>query len=124
MASGGKADRPLFLRWPGRLEQFLSHVRHQSANGLRHLRRAQYEPNNHGRAWGASLRSLREITEHVDVIQILRGPEDVPPIVAEAIAIGAKAIWMQPGIINEKAASRAGTAGLKIVMDTCMRATH
>lgn len=58
------------------------------------------------------------------MVQIFRRPEDVPPIVEDAIAIGAKVVWMQPGIVHEDVAARAGSAGLQVVMDTCMRATH
>jgi predicted CoA-binding protein len=68
--------------------------------------------------------SLRDIPEPVDVVEIFRKAEDVPPIVEDAIAIGAKVVWMQLGIINQEAAARAEAAGLIVVMDTCMGATH
>lgn len=68
--------------------------------------------------------TLRTVPERVDVVQIFRKPEDVPPIVEEAIAIGAKAVWMQPDIIHDEAAARARAAGLRVVMDRCLRATH
>jgi len=68
--------------------------------------------------------SLRDIPERVDVVQVFRKPDDVPPIVEDAIVIGAKVVWMQPGTVNEQAAARAKAAGLKVLMDICMRATH
>lgn len=67
---------------------------------------------------------LESIPEKVDVVQIFRRPEDVPPVVESAIAIGAKVVWMQEGIVNEAAAQNARDAGLQVVMDACMRATH
>jgi len=60
----------------------------------------------------------------VDVVLVFRRSEYVPEITQQAIAIGAKVIWMQEGIINEEAAHLAEDAGLEVVMDTCMRATH
>ena len=67
---------------------------------------------------------LVSIPGKIDVVQIFRRSEDVPPIVEDAIKIGAKVVWMQEGIVNEEAAARARAAGLQVVMDACMRATH
>jgi predicted CoA-binding protein len=67
---------------------------------------------------------LASIPVKVDVVDIFRKPEDVLPIVRDAIRIGAKAVWMQEGIKNEEAAAEAEKAGLKVVMDKCMRKQH
>jgi len=67
---------------------------------------------------------LISIPEKIDVVEIFRRSEVVPEIVDQAIKIGAKVVWMQEGIINEAAAATAQEAGLEVVMDTCMRATH
>jgi len=71
-----------------------------------------------------SYASLSEIPETVDVVQVFRKPEDVPPVVDEAIKIGAKVIWMQEEISHDGAAKKARDAGLQVVMDACMRAAH
>jgi len=68
--------------------------------------------------------SLRDISERVDVVQIFRWPDKVPAIVDDAIAIGAKVVWMQPGTENEEAAERAESAGLKAVVGACMRTVY
>jgi len=69
-------------------------------------------------------KSLSDIPDKVDIVQVFRRPEDVPPVVEEAIKIGAKVVWMQEGIVNEEAAKMARDVGLQVVMDACMRATH
>ena len=67
---------------------------------------------------------LKSVSKSVDIVLIFRRAEAVPPIVEDAINIGAKVVWMQEGIVNEAAAKTASNAGLKVVMDTCLRATH
>ena len=67
---------------------------------------------------------LESVPEKIDVVQVFRKPEDVPPVVESAIKVGAKVVWMQEGIVNEEAAQKAREAGLQVVMDACMRATH
>ena len=67
---------------------------------------------------------LESVPEKIDVVQVFRRPEDVPPVVDSAIKIGAKVVWMQEGIVHEKAAESARAAGMQVVMDACMRATH
>ncbi len=62
---------------------------------------------------------LRSLPEVPDMVQIFRRAEEVPPIVEEAIAIGARVIWMQLGVRHDEAARRAEAAGLKVVMDRC-----
>jgi predicted CoA-binding protein len=68
--------------------------------------------------------NLSAIPEKVEVVDCFRRSEDIPPIVEEAIKIGAKAIWMQEGITNTAAAEKAQAAGLLVVMDKCMRKEH
>ncbi|MFQ6121600.1 MAG: CoA-binding protein [Dehalococcoidales bacterium] len=68
--------------------------------------------------------NLSSIPETVEVVDIFRRSEEVMPIVEEAIKIGAKVVWMQEGIINEEAATRARDAGLIVVMDRCMLKEH
>lgn len=67
---------------------------------------------------------LYSIPELVDVVDVFRRPEEIPAIVQQAIKIGAKAVWMQEGIVNEAAAAQAREAGLLVVMDKCMLKEH
>lgn len=67
---------------------------------------------------------LLSVPRPVDVVDIFRRSEDVPAIVEQAIRIKAKVVWMQEGIVNEAAARMAQQAGLKVVMDHCMRKEH
>ncbi|MFA4955499.1 MAG: CoA-binding protein [Candidatus Methanoperedens sp.] len=64
---------------------------------------------------------LLSIPVKVDIVDIFRRSEAVPPIVDEAIAIKAKVVWMQEGIVNEGAAAKARKAGVEVVMDKCMK---
>ncbi len=67
---------------------------------------------------------LSSVPGKIDVVQVFRRSEDVPPVVEEAIKVGARVVWMQEGIVNEEAAQKARAAGLQVVMNACMRATH
>jgi uncharacterized protein len=68
--------------------------------------------------------SVTAIPGGVDVVDIFREPAAVPEIVDEAIAVGAKVVWMQLGVIHEEAAAKAAGAGLEVVMDRCMKIEH
>lgn len=70
------------------------------------------------------LKSIAHLPETVDVVDVFRAPEHVPAIVDEAIAHGAKVIWMQPGAKNEDAAAQARAAGLEAVVGACIYAEH
>ena len=69
-------------------------------------------------------KSLAEVPEPVDIVDIFRPSEAVPEIVDQAIAIKAKAIWMQEGIVNNAAADKAKAAGLQVIMNKCIYKEH
>lgn len=68
--------------------------------------------------------SLEDVPEHIDIVDIFRRSEFVPPIVDAAIRIGAGAVWMQEGVVHQEAAKQARDAGLAVVMDRCILKEH
>jgi predicted CoA-binding protein len=67
--------------------------------------------------------SLIDVPERIDIVDVFRRAEDTPGIADEAVTIGAKALWLQTGIVSEDAAARAKAGGLTVVMDRCIGAT-
>jgi predicted CoA-binding protein len=67
---------------------------------------------------------LDAVSEPVDIVDIFRRTEFVPEIVEAAIRIGARAIWMQEGVVHEEAAKKARAAGLEVIMDRCILKEH
>ncbi len=68
--------------------------------------------------------SLSDIPFHVDVVDVFRAPQFVPPIAEEAVRIGAGALWLQFGVISSEGARIAEQGGLKVVVDRCMKVEH
>ena len=68
--------------------------------------------------------SLSAIPEPPEVVDVFRRPEHAGPVVDEAAQVGAKAVWLQLGVVNEEAAHKAREAGMLVVMDRCMKVEH
>jgi uncharacterized protein len=67
---------------------------------------------------------LEDVPEKVDIVNIFRRAEEVPPVVESAVRVGAKVVWMQSGIENEEAAEMARSAGLVVIEDACILVEH
>ena len=108
----------------------LSSRRHRPSYGVaQYLQQAGYRiipvnPNETEVLGEKSYPRLENVPDRVDIVDIFRRSEFVPPIVESAIAIGAKAVWMQEGVAHNDAAERARQAGLVVVMDACILKEH
>jgi len=103
--------------------------RRPSHGVARYLQRAGYRiipvnPNVDEVLGERAYASLRQIPQPVDVVEVFRRSEFVGPIVDDAIAIKASAVWLQDGVVDEDAAARARACGLDVVMDDCMMRRH
>jgi predicted CoA-binding protein len=71
-----------------------------------------------------SYASLADVPHPIDIVNVFRRAEDTPAIADEAVAVGAKALWLQVGIANEEAAAKAAAGGLTVVMNACIATAH
>ena len=67
---------------------------------------------------------LEQVSESIDIVDVFRRSEEVPPVADAAIAKGARVLWMQEGVVNQEAGEKARKAGLVVVMDACMLTEH
>lgn len=108
----------------------LSHKRFRPSYGVaEYMQRNGYRiipvnPLEHAVLGEKCYPDLDSVPERVDIVDIFRRAEFVPEIVEAAIRIGARAVWMQEGVVHEEAAQRAATAGLEVVMDRCILKDH
>jgi uncharacterized protein len=103
--------------------------RRPSHGVARYLQRAGYRivpvnPNVDEVLGERAYASLRQVPEPVDVVDVFRRSEFAGPIVDDAIAIKARAVWLQDGVVDEEAAARARASGLDVVMNDCMMRRH
>lgn len=94
-----------------------------------YMQRAGYKivpvnPNQREVLGERAVQTLEDIREKVDIVDVFRRPEFVPEVAESAIAMGAKALWLQEGVVHEGAAKRARDAGLFVVMDRCILKEH
>jgi len=68
--------------------------------------------------------SLLDVPEKIDIVDIFRRSENVPPVVEQAIQLKVRAIWMQEGVVNNQAAEKARRAGILVIMDRCILKEH
>lgn len=108
----------------------LSSKPHRPSHGVaRYLQSVGYRiipvnPNETEVLGEKSYPRLEDVPIKVDTVDIFRRSDAVPPVVESAIKIGAKAVWMQEGVIHEQAAQRARQSGLDVVMDRCILKEH
>lgn len=108
----------------------LSSKPHRPSHGVaRYLQSVGYRvipvnPNETEILGEKSYARLEDVPVHVDIVDVFRRSEFVPPIVESAIAIGASVVWLQEGVVHEQAAARARAAGLEVVMDRCTLKEH
>jgi predicted CoA-binding protein len=82
-------------------------------------------PNLHGPVLGEEpYESVQDIPSPVDIVDVFRRSEKVMPVAEDAVAAGAKVLWMQSGVINEEAASYASEHGLTVIMDRCIKVDY
>lgn len=98
-------------------------ARYMQANGYRII---PVNPNVSDVLGEKAYATLSDAAQHekIDLVNCFRNSEDIPPVVDEAIAIGARAVWMQLGIAHAGAAARAEAAGLMVVQDQCIKIDH
>ena len=95
---------------------------HRVAHGLKSLgyRVIAVRPQLAEALGEAAYASLRDIPFAVDIVDVFRNPNEIAPIIDDAIAIGAPRLWLQDGVINLSEAQRAQAAGMQVVMDRCL----
>lgn len=136
-------ELPLVNASTARIDEILRTVRTVAIVGLsdkpdrdsnlvaRHLQRAGYRviPVNPAISEAVGERAYPDLARvpaeiRIDVVDIFRKPEAIPPIVDAAIARGARVVWMQLGLVHNAAAEKARAAGLEVVMDRCIKVEH